>query len=144
MGLRLFLVCNFRHTSFCRQTLIVNQGALSSQLLLGRIQEETLLSSLLLTQSSAAFIIQLLGVGSAALFYMSALPLFFVLVLNRFIAQRGQVSLWTYALGQLSPLLDSPILFASVSQVFVPLVSPSEQCICNNVNMIYVNYRLDV
>ena len=102
--------------------LIVVQGLLVSQFLLGRIQEQTMFTSLLLTQSFTAFVIQMLGFGSAAMFYISALPLFFVLVLNRFIARQGQISLWTYALGQLTPLMTSTILMMSVSEVFVPLV----------------------
>jgi hypothetical protein len=84
--------------------------------------------SLLLTQSFTAFVVQLCGIGSAAMFFVSALPLFFTLVLNRFIAEKGEVSLWTYALGQLTPLLTATILFASVSEVFVPLVSPQLEC----------------
>jgi len=97
-------------------------GALTSQLILGRIQEHTLLTSILLTQAFTAFVIQMFNIGSAAMFFVCALPLFFTLILNRFVAKEGQVSLWTYAFGQLTPLLTSTILFLSVSEVFVPLV----------------------
>jgi hypothetical protein len=102
--------------------LTLNVGALASQLLIGPIDEQTMFTSLLLTQSFTTFAIQMLGFGSAAMFYLSALPLFFVLILNGFISKNGQISLWTYALGQLSPMLTSTILVMAVSDVFVPLV----------------------
>jgi hypothetical protein len=97
-------------------------GALSSQLFLGQISERTLFTSLLLTQAATALGIQLLGIGSAAMFFLASLSLFVTLLLNHFIAPKGQISLWTYAFGSLTPLLTSTILFYSVIEVFVPLV----------------------
>ena len=63
-------------------------------------------SALLLTHSIGAFVVQMAGIGSAAMLYLTAMPLFVSLALER--AVRGgssPVSLWTYALGQLTPLL---------------------------------------
>jgi hypothetical protein len=101
---------------------ITNAGALLSQLLLGRIDEQAMFTSLLLTQSFTAFAIQMFGIGSAAMFYVSALPLFFILVLNRIVANDGRVFLWAYALGLVAPLLTSSVLIVTITEVFVPLV----------------------
>ena len=114
----------FGMMSLCRSPLAERflPGALSSQLFLGQISERTLFTSLLLTQAATALGIQLLGIGSAAMFFLASLSLFATLLLNHFIAPKGQISLWTYAFGSLTPLLTSTILFYSVIEVFVPLV----------------------
>jgi hypothetical protein len=105
-------------------------GALVSQFLLGSIEEQTMFNSLLFTQSLTAFVIQMLNIGSAAMFYISALPLFLFLVLNRLIGNNGQLSLWTYAFGQMVPLSTSTILITTVLDVFVPLVRLGSDMIC--------------
>lgn len=79
-------------------------------------------TSTLLMQSFFSVLIQMLGVGSAAIFYLSALPLFFSLVVNAFITGEGDISLWTYALGQANPLFTGTLMITAVSEVFVPLV----------------------
>lgn len=99
-------------------------GALISQLPLGRIREQTMFTSLLLVQSFFACIIQFAGIGSAGLLFLSALPLFFSLALNALFIHGGEISLWTYALGQLHPLLVGTQVICATLDVFVPLVYP--------------------
>ncbi|TFY54790.1 hypothetical protein EVG20_g9564, partial [Dentipellis fragilis] len=97
-------------------------GAFASQLLLPRLPERNVFTATLLTQSVLALVIQLVGFGSAALFYLSALPLFLALVLDySFNSTPGTIALWTYAFGQLSPLLTGTQMLCTTLDVFVPL-----------------------
>jgi hypothetical protein len=103
-------------------------------------------TSILLLQSFGALTLQLLGVGSAAIFYLSALPLFLAMGINEYLVpgvpqkagntpkaaagaaangpvEQGDISLWTYALGQASPLLVGTQILVGVCEFFVPLVS---------------------
>ena len=113
-------------------------GALLSQLLLTSdnadiVSEHTIFSSLVLMQSFTALVIQLLGIGSAALFFISAFPLFIALLLNplllsleggRGAGARKEIALSTYALGQVLPLYGGVLLLVPIVEVFVPLVRP--------------------
>lgn len=81
-------------------------------------------TSLLLLQSSIAFSMQMFNVGSAAIFYLTALSLFFSFVLNGFITNDpGAISLWTYSFAQATPLLIGTLIMSAICEVFVPLVS---------------------
>ncbi|KZT25302.1 hypothetical protein NEOLEDRAFT_1178422 [Neolentinus lepideus HHB14362 ss-1] len=114
-------------------------GALLSQYLIGHVPEHTVITSTLLVQSFFALVLQLLGVGSAAMFFLTSAPLFVALVLDTLkITRTGDgVSLWTYALGQLLPLLTGTQTIATVLDVFVPLTgrigrdAPSENIIAS-------------
>jgi len=82
-------------------------GALASQLFFGRIHEVTVFTSLLLLQSYLAFLVQMIGYGSAAMFYLSALPLGVSLLLNQmFVMDPDEIHLWTYAISQFVPLMN--------------------------------------
>lgn len=98
-------------------------GALVSQYLIGHVPEHTVMTSMLLLQSFAALAIQLLGIGSAVMFFLTSAPLLLALVLDTLkITRTGDgVSLWTYALAQLTPLLTGTQIVATVLDVFVPL-----------------------
>ncbi|KAG6889796.1 hypothetical protein C0992_004061 [Termitomyces sp. T32_za158] len=97
-------------------------GALLSQYFMGPISEHTVFTALILLQSSSAFIIQLLGVGSAAVFFLSALPIFIAALLNPlFSGSANEIALSTYALGQAFPLFGGVLLLLPVVEVFVPL-----------------------
>ncbi|KAA1470020.1 hypothetical protein DENSPDRAFT_774128 [Dentipellis sp. KUC8613] len=97
-------------------------GAFASQLLLPRLPERNIFTATLLTQSVLALVIQLVGFGSAALFYLSALPLFLALVLDySFNSTPGTIALWTYAIGQMTPLLTGTQMLCTILDVFVPL-----------------------
>jgi hypothetical protein len=97
-------------------------GALASQLLIGRVREATIFSSLLLLQSSLAFLLQMMGYGSAAIYYLSAVPLGISLLLNQlFASEPDEIRLWTYAVSQLAPLMNGTQLCVALLDVFVPL-----------------------
>ena len=97
-------------------------GVLASQLLFGRVRETTIFTSLLLLQSSLAFLLQMVGYGSAAVYYLSALPLIISLFLNQvFASEPDQIRLWTYAVSQLAPLMNGTQLCVALLDVFVPL-----------------------
>lgn len=97
-------------------------GALTTQLFVPSVREKTIFTALLLSQTGLAWGIQSLGVGSAALFFLSGLPLYLAMVLNSLVASDPDVSLWTYALGQVIPLSTGVQLSYEVLNVFVPLV----------------------
>ena len=99
-------------------------GALVSQLLIGRVPEHTMFTSLLLLYTSAACVIQFIGIGSAAVFFTLGLPLFVALVVSTMVrSPKEELSLWSYAIGQFTPLtIGSQIIFTTLD-VFVPLVS---------------------
>ena len=89
--------------------------------------ERITLKAILILQSLSAFAIQLVGIGSAAIFFMSAFPLLFVLVGNWVLTgirktKGNRVSLWVYMLGQCFPLLGGTMLLIPVVEFFVPLV----------------------
>ena len=97
-------------------------GALASQLFFGRIREVTVFTSLLLLQSYLAFLVQMIGCGSAAMFYLSALPLGVSLLLNQmFVVDPDEIHLWTYAISQFVPLMNGTQLCVALLDVFVPL-----------------------
>jgi len=101
-------------------------GALLSQYLVGPVSEQDILNALLVLQSGLAYGIQMAGIGSAGLFFLSGLPFFIALLLNRLITgNTTDISLITYAIAQLEPLLIGSLMLAIVSEVFVPLVSQS-------------------
>jgi hypothetical protein len=93
--------------------------------------EQTTLKAIIVLQSLSKLTIQLAGIGSAAIMFMSAFPLFLVLVENRLLTGHGSgkanrkkksVSLWVYALGQCFLLLGGTMLLVPVVEFFVPLV----------------------
>jgi hypothetical protein len=85
--------------------------------------ERNALTALLLMQSGGALALQLLGIGSAYFLFISSVPLFGALSLNALLNRGGPlVSLWTYALGMLVPLLSGTRMACIVLDVFVPLV----------------------
>ncbi|OCH96275.1 hypothetical protein OBBRIDRAFT_809204 [Obba rivulosa] len=97
-------------------------GALASQLLIGRVREHTVFTSILLLQALLATVVQSLGIGSSAALFLSALPLSISLVLNAFVTTPGDdVSLVSYALGQFTPLSLGTQIFCGTLDVFVPL-----------------------
>jgi len=101
-------------------------GALLSQYLVGPVFERDILNALLVLQCGLAYGIQMAGIGSAGLFFLSGLPLFIALLSNRLITGNAtDISLITYAIAQLEPLLIGSLMLTTVSEVFVPLVSQS-------------------
>ncbi|KAF6747109.1 hypothetical protein DFP72DRAFT_614406 [Ephemerocybe angulata] len=98
-------------------------GALSSQYLsVGKIHEKTLWTTLILSQSFIALALQLVNIGSGAIFFMVAVPLFTVYILNPLFSRDGNgMSLISYALAQFLPLLTSSLLTIPTLEVFVPL-----------------------
>lgn len=94
-----------------------------SQYLVGPVSEYTLFTTLLLMQTGTAFVVQVMGIGSAALFFVSALCLFFVLAINPLVTGSSQkISLVTYGLGQAMPLLTGVLFLLPIIEIFVPLV----------------------
>ncbi|KJA25691.1 hypothetical protein HYPSUDRAFT_37128 [Hypholoma sublateritium FD-334 SS-4] len=97
-------------------------GAMISQYLIGEVDENSVFNSSLLTQAGLAVALQFANIGSAAIFFLSALPLFSALALNPFFAgPTPRLSLWTYALGSLLPSISGVLLLLGVVDVFVPL-----------------------
>ncbi|TFK20267.1 hypothetical protein FA15DRAFT_673638 [Coprinopsis marcescibilis] len=100
-------------------------GALASQYFsIDTVHEQTLFTSMLLMQTFAALAIQLLGIGSAALFFMNSVPIFIVLLLNPLLSSNPkarEISMGTYFLGQIFPLLTGSLLSIPTLEVFVPL-----------------------
>ncbi|KAJ7768520.1 hypothetical protein B0H16DRAFT_1520063 [Mycena metata] len=98
-------------------------GGLASQLLVPATDEKTVFSALLLLQATAALVIQLLNVGSAAAFFIAGLPIFSALLLNdvALTTRKGEISLWTYGLGQFLPLMTGTLIMIPTLEVFVPL-----------------------
>jgi hypothetical protein len=79
---------------------------------------------MLLMQSFAALGIQLINIGSAALFFLNAVPVLAALLLNPLLSSNpNEISMATYFLGQIFPLLTSSLLTIPTLEVFVPLVS---------------------
>ncbi|EIW58152.1 uncharacterized protein TRAVEDRAFT_28892 [Trametes versicolor FP-101664 SS1] len=97
-------------------------GALVSQLLVPRVREQTAFTSVMLMQSFLATVLQLIGIGSGGTLFLSSAPFAVALLVNGFLTKRGDdISLWSYAIGLLSPLVIGTTLFCGVLEVFVPL-----------------------
>lgn len=102
---------------------LVCLGALTFQLLLGPVREQTVFSSVVLLHGFLACAVQFLGVGSSAVFFLSGTPLALALLINSFVTKPGDdVSLISYAIGQFIPLTVGAQMIYSVLDVFVPLV----------------------
>ncbi|KAI0794351.1 hypothetical protein C8Q74DRAFT_1365816 [Fomes fomentarius] len=113
-------------------------GGLASQLLVGRVREHTAFASTMLLQSFLATLTQFLNIGSGGALFLSSAPFIPSLLLNALLTAPGDdISLWTYALGQLSPLVSGTTLTCGVLDVFVPLTgrigkeAPAEHIIAN-------------
>jgi hypothetical protein len=97
-----------------------------------------LLTSLLLVLSSGAFVLQLISVGSSVMLFLIALPLLASLLVDRVINKSAStVSLLTYALGQIIPLLTGTQIICTIFDVFVPLVSHFRYIIYRDFLMLY-------
>ncbi|KAF7318377.1 Peptide hydrolase [Mycena chlorophos] len=99
-------------------------GGFSSQLLLPStaVNEKAAVATTVLAQLSLAFAIQLLNVGSAAIFFIVGVPILASLLVNDFLlSTSGEVSLWFYALGSFVPLLGGTLITMPTLEVFVPL-----------------------
>ncbi|KAF8682072.1 hypothetical protein AX14_004421 [Amanita brunnescens Koide BX004] len=99
-------------------------GILSTQyIFFNPISEQTMFNALLLVQTGAALVVQFLGVGSAALFFLMAVPLFAALAVNPALtAGKSGISLVTYGIGSSSSVLTGTMLMLAVVEFFVPLV----------------------
>lgn len=98
-------------------------GCMISQYLVGEVHEQSVFTAMLLIQALIAFVVQMANIGSAAIFFLIALPLFMSLAINPlFSGTNGRLSLGTYALGQMLPALTGGLLLLGVLDVFVPLV----------------------
>ncbi|TRM58647.1 hypothetical protein BD626DRAFT_559974 [Schizophyllum amplum] len=98
-------------------------GALVSQKLvpsLGADPEHTLMGSVILLQGAAALGIQLLGVGSGALFFLTGVPFLVGYVVNAaFVGKR--ISLLTYVWGAGFSVYTGALIIMPTLEVFVPL-----------------------
>ena len=75
-------------------------------------------------QGFLSALIQMLGVGAGGSLFLSSCPMIPALVLNFLLTSPGDdISLWSYAIGLVTPLVTGTILLLSVLDVFVPLVS---------------------
>lgn len=92
-----------------------------SQYLIGEIDEQSVFTASLLLQAGLAVCVQFAGIGSAAIFFLSALPIFIALALNPLFSKE-RLSLWTYALASIWPSISGTLLLLGVVEVFVPLV----------------------
>ena len=82
-----------------------------------------MLFSVLFMQSGAALGIQLLGVGSAALLFLEAWPLFVILTGWKTFSGKGNtVPILVYGLAQFFPVMMGLLLYFPVTEVFIPLV----------------------
>jgi hypothetical protein len=95
---------------------------LASQVVFPDVAERSVLSALLLMLSGGALGLQLLGIGSACFLFLAAAALFVALSLDALLNSNVIVSLWTYALGLVVPLLIGTRMTCIVLDVFVPLV----------------------
>ncbi|RPD64072.1 hypothetical protein L226DRAFT_544758 [Lentinus tigrinus ALCF2SS1-7] len=113
-------------------------GGVASQLLVGRVREHTAFTSVMLVQAFLAALIQLVGVGAGGALFLSSAPMILALVLNALLTTPGDdISLWSYAIGQLTPLVTGTEMTCAVLDVFVPLTgrigeeAPAEYIIAN-------------
>ncbi|TBU47465.1 hypothetical protein BD309DRAFT_855887 [Dichomitus squalens] len=97
-------------------------GALVSQLIVGHVQEQTAFSSIMIVQGFLGALIQLLGFGSSATLFMTSSPMIPALILNALLTSPGDdISLWSYAISVVTPLIAGTSMLYSVLDVFVPL-----------------------
>jgi len=97
-------------------------GALASQLLFGRLRERTTFVSVILLQSVTACAGQLLEIGSAGVFALTAFPMVVAIALNTFLTKTSDdISLWSYAIAIFTPLSLGAQMFYITLDVFVPL-----------------------
>ncbi|KAG7087620.1 hypothetical protein E1B28_013568 [Marasmius oreades] len=98
-------------------------GALLPQLYIGEVEEAMVYSAILLMQTGVAVVVQFLGVGSACLLFLLGLSVFGGLLVNYVIGGSNQreMSLWTYAVGQVFPLAVGTMCAYPILDVFVPL-----------------------
>ncbi|KAJ7131725.1 hypothetical protein C8R43DRAFT_1024401 [Mycena crocata] len=98
-------------------------GGFASQLFVPTTDEKTVFAAIVLLQSTMAFVVQLFNIGSAAAFFISGMPIFTSLLLNNVVltTRKGEVSLWTYAIGGFLPLLTGTLIMVPTVEVFVPL-----------------------
>lgn len=117
-----YVVC---HLSICQSSSLLGfLGILASQTIFPDVAERDVLSALLLMQSGGALALQLFGIGSACFLFLTAGGIFIALSLDALLNPNIAVSLWTYALGLLVPLLTGTQMTYIVLDVFVPLVCP--------------------
>ena len=77
----------------------------------------------MLLQGGLACLVQALGVGSSAVFFVAGLPILIALVIDAAVSNKNQeVSLLSYAVGELMPLTIGATLSYAMLDVFVPLV----------------------
>lgn len=87
-------------------------------------ESATLSSTLLLYSLLSVMLHSIFGLGSASFFFIIALPLYLVLSLNAVQNERFEdVSLRTYVLAGLVPLIVGTEIWFGTADVFVPLVS---------------------
>ncbi|KIY51748.1 hypothetical protein FISHEDRAFT_36479 [Fistulina hepatica ATCC 64428] len=92
------------------------------QWFIGPLNEEALFDALLILQSGCAYLIQLLNIGSAAMYFIMAVPTFAAVLTNRFLrTSDGRISLWAYAIGGAMPLNTGVQLLLPILEVFTPL-----------------------
>lgn len=114
-------------------------GVMISQYLVGEVHEQSVFTALLLIEAFLAVAIQLVNIGSAAIFFLAALPLFAAFALNPlFAGSNSRLSLWTYGLGSILPSLTGTLLLLGVVEVFVPLVNntPFSTCISADISIL--------
>ena len=88
------------------------------------MREHTAFTSIMLLQAFLAAVIQGLGIGAGGMLFLSSSPFVLALLVNKFLSKPGDdISLWSYAIGLLTPLATGTTLMCSVLDVFVPLVS---------------------
>lgn len=80
---------------------------------------------MILLQAFVACAGQLVNVGSAGVFALSATPMVIALVLNAFLTNNDDISLWSYAVASFTPLSLGAQMFYITLDVFVPLVRHS-------------------
>lgn len=101
-------------------------GALAALRLLApsfRISERALMQSTLITYAILATVVQLIGIGSAILFFSAGCSIFVGLLLDTLFNKKTRLMLGAYAIGQVIPLLFGSEMFCIVTDIFVPLVS---------------------
>ncbi|KAJ7197735.1 hypothetical protein GGX14DRAFT_470744 [Mycena pura] len=118
-------------------------GGFASQLIFSATDEKTVFAATLLLQSLFAFGVQLLNIGSAAVFFIDALPIVVALFVNDFVltTRKGEMSLWTYALGSFLPLLSGTLIMVPTLEVFVPLTGrlgdvPADNIVASGVSVL--------
>jgi hypothetical protein len=93
MGLLRLLVSLFVTSTSLITEISISHRRTHPRLLLDRIHEQTMFTSLLLLQTFLACVLQFSGIGSAGLFFFSAFLLFISLALNALFTHGGEISL---------------------------------------------------